>query len=115
MRIAALLALCAVISGVLPSHAAEAPSIKIKAGRYTVTVAPSFNGEMGKELEEKLKGVPSLSSIKADSKDSSLHFTVKENEQVKVSDIARVVKNAANGAVISTPVLDGSLDSNPGL
>jgi hypothetical protein len=107
-----------------PAHAASTPTINattlaastvISPGRYTVTIAPSLNGEMSSRIEKEIEKVPGIESADAKAGDSTLHFTVKKGARVSVADIEKKVMSAHAGAVMSTPVLEHSLTANPGL
>jgi len=92
-----------------------AASTVLMPGRYTVTIAPSFNGGMAGRLEKAVGNIGGVKSVTAEATDSSIHFTVKRGANVTISDIQKAVANAFPGAVMTTPILEHSLTANPGL
>ena len=95
-------------------RALPAPTM-ISPGRYTANVMPYFNKDMAGRLETALRKINGLEKVEAHSGDSTLHFTVKDGVKVRVADIAKTVAATDSGAVMSSPLLEHSLSSNPGV
>jgi len=119
-----LLAACALASGAgaaasstdAPSAAApDAASPVISPGRYMTSVMPPLDHDMSARVEKALKNFPGLEAVQARADDSSIHFTVKANAQVRAAQIQKAVEKIDAGAVTTTPILEHSLTVAPGL
>jgi len=92
---------------------ADAPSLT--PGRYMASIMPSINEQTGSRLEEAVGKIAGVEKVKADHGDSSLHFTIKNDAKVPVTRIQKIVAKTDSDAVMSEPVLEGSLNPHPGL
>jgi hypothetical protein len=100
-----------------PTHTAspDAPVEMVSPGRYTASIMPGINGDMGGKLEQSFSKIPGLEKVKASSSDSSIHFTVKDGAKVPITSIQNAVTKTDSDAVMSAPVLEHSLAPSPGL
>jgi hypothetical protein len=123
-----LLAVIGFIAAASPARAADpgaAPTISpnktisgstvITPGRYLVTVAPGFEEDMAKRLEEAVGTIAGLADVDAVSEDDTIHFTAKEGSKVRVAELQKVVGKTHTSGAISVPVLEGSLTPRLGL
>jgi hypothetical protein len=94
---------------VVTSTHAFIPSAALAPGRYVVAVTPDFNKDMGKRLQAALHATPGISDVKTLTKNSTIHFTLKEGNQLRMTDIQKVVAKAYPTAAITTPVLEGTM------
>jgi hypothetical protein len=87
----------------------------ISPGRYSSSVLPSFNSEMGGQLKKAIGAVHGVKDVEANAEDSSIHFTIQEGVTVRQADLQKALVKADSGAVLSSPVLEHSMTPNPGL
>ena len=87
----------------------------VSPGRYSASVLPSFNNDMGRRLEKALSAVPGIADVEAHAGDASIRFTVKDGANVRLSDLQKAAIKADTGVVLSSPVLAHSMAANPGL
>jgi hypothetical protein len=92
-----------------------AASAPISPGRYTASISPSINSSMAARLEKVIGKIKGVSGVQARADDSSIHFAVKNGGNVRTADIQKAVADADSGAVMSMPILEHSLTTNPGL
>jgi hypothetical protein len=80
-----------------------------------VSVMPGINTGMADRLKESMGKMAGLENIETKTLDGTIHFTVKDGTQIRVSELQKAVAKADSKAVMTTPVLEHSLSSNPGL
>jgi len=90
-------------------------SDEVTPGQYSISVMPTFNTEMGDRLQKGMDAVPGVDDVSAHTDDSTLRFTVKEGSRVKVAQLQKAVGDISAGAVVSTPLLKNTMNTNPGL
>jgi hypothetical protein len=96
---AALLALAVASPAVL-----SAQTESLAEGKYTATLTPSVDKDAADKIKSELKKVDQIKDIDVKPEDGSLHFTVKDGEQVETSAIESAVKTAAPGTNLSAPM-----------
>jgi hypothetical protein len=95
--------------------AAEPAPSPISPGNYRVSVMPNFNHDIADRIQDKIGKIPGLDDVRTRLEDSSIHFTVKVNTTVDLSQLQKELARVDSGAVMTSPVLDHTLTANPGL
>jgi|SRR5688572_28457178 hypothetical protein len=127
LRFAALMASLGILAGESSVQAETIPSTGtvsvssstiaagqvLAPGNYTFSVVPSFNGGMAKRLEKRLGSLPGIKEVAAETNNSTIRITLTNASKLKVADLQKAVMQTANGAAISEPLLQGSVDAPP--
>jgi hypothetical protein len=79
---------------------------QLTPGKYVSTLSPSVDEQSADKIEKQLKQIQEIRAIDVKPRDSSLHFTVKNNSQVDLASITHAIMNAAPGVSVSEPVLE---------
>lgn len=76
---------------------------QLTAGEYMATLTPSVTEDTADRIEAQLKTIEELTMIDVKPKDSTVHFTVKDNAQVDYAMIKDAVKKAAPHTKVGDP------------
>ncbi len=93
---------CMFALGLLIASSVYAVS-QLTGGEYMATLTPAVTEETADRIETHLKTIQELTMIDVKPKDSTVHFTVKDNAQVDYAMIKDAVKKAAPNTKVSDP------------
>ena len=97
------------------AQAATPTPVFLAPGSYVASIMPTINHDMAVRIENSLKKVPGIESVTTRTNDSSVHFKVQDDNQVNLSELQKTLKETNAEAVMSAPILEHSLNANPGL
>jgi hypothetical protein len=87
----------------LASTGLSAAGTQLSAGKYMSILSPSVDEKQADKIEKQLGKIQEIGSIDVKPKDSTLHFTVKDNAQLELARVTNAVKVAVPGTAVGEP------------
>jgi hypothetical protein len=91
--------------GLLLTSSAYALS-ELSGGKYVATLTPAVDERTADRIETQLKTIGELSMIDVKPRDSTVHFTVKDNSVVEYGRVKDAIKKAAPKVDVSDPAME---------
>lgn len=102
------------LAAALAAPALWAAGTMLPSGKYTAQLTPAVNEKSADTIEKQLDQIQEINAIDVKPKDSTLHFTVKDNAQVDWARITNAVKAAAPTTAVGQPMQEAASSSATG-
>jgi hypothetical protein len=77
----------------------------LSPGTYMATITPAVDSKAASDIESRLSQIGEIKDVAVKPDDSSVHFTVKEREEVALLRLQDAVKTAAPDRLMGTPAI----------
>src|SRR5438105_2414457 len=77
------------------TYATQVAASTLSEGKYFTKLSPAVESETAERLKKQLNQIEELKAIRVDSKDSTVHFTIKPNAEVTLLRLRDHIAKAA--------------------